>query len=309
MHVRISKFINNLLPEFIHKKYLNWRHKELLKTFHNNPIQLAIKEYRHVFGCKPNLVAPQNLIEKIIWLQFNSDTSLWTLCADKYRVRQFIADKGQKDILCKLYGVWNDASQIEFSKLPSKFVLKTNNSCGQIILVKDKSKISEVQVIDTLKQWMDQGYGYLNAQMHYTRIKPCIIAEEYLETTIGETLQDYKIWCFNGKPECILVCKDRVPGSGIYSLSMYDTQWNNISHKALNPASPHFDGTSIEKPLNLEKMLEIAHLLSEDFPEVRVDLYNLNGRIVFGELTFTTGYGSYKKEFYEYLGSKISTPS
>lgn len=301
----IYSTILNILPKSIRKKYLDWRKRVQIKTFHTNPQKLAIKEYKKVLGSKPNLREPKNLIEKIIWLQFNSDTSLWTLCADKYRVRKFVEEKKLGSILTKLYGVWEDASQIDFSTLPDKYVLKTNNSCGQIIIVRDNSTADKAAIISKLNDWLKQGYGYANAQIHYTRIQPCIIAEELIEVPKGNTLTDYKIWCFNGEPECILVCNDREPDKGIYSVSMYDTEWNNISQKALNPASPHFDGKEVEKPKHLSKMLEMAGVLSTDFPEVRVDLYNIDGQIIFGELTFTTGYGSYNKDFYEYLGSKV----
>jgi hypothetical protein len=300
----MSKMIN-IMPVPIKQRYLQWRQARMMKVFRSHPEKLAVKNYKNVFGENPNLKNPKNLIEKIIWLQFNSDTSLWTLCADKFRVREYVKNRGQEDILCKLYGVWEDANQIDFDVLPEEFVLKTNNSCGQIIIVRNKADLNIKETRDKLRQWMSQGYGYSNAQMHYTRIEPCIIAEELLESESTSSLVDYKIWCFNGVPECILVCSERIPGQGVYSLSMYDTEWNNISEQALNTQSIHFRGTEIPKPDNFNAMLHYASKLSEGFPEVRVDLYNIYGRIVFGELTFTTGYGSYKKSFYEYLGSKV----
>lgn len=294
-----------MIPARIRRMFLSWRHNSMMTTFNKNPQKLAIKGYKSIYKIKPNLIEPKNLLEKIIWLQFNSDTSLWTKCADKLRVREYVKEKGLEDILYKLYGMWENSNDIDFSKLPDKFVLKTNNSCGQIIIVKDKTKLDIAKVRSQLNEWMRTGYGYANAQMHYTRIKPCIIAEEYIEVPEGETLTDYKIWSFRGKPECILVCSNRVVNKGNYNLSMFDTSWNNISNIALDPKSKHYNGEMVEKPKNLERMLEIAQILSLDFPEVRVDLYNINGRILFGELTFTTGYGSYLPSFYEYLGSKV----
>lgn len=300
----IASLLKKVLSQKALEKYRAWRRKQILATFKKNPIKLATNQYKTIFGIDPDLKNPKNLIEKIIWLQFNSDTSLWTLCADKYRVRDYIQKKGLGNILCELYGVWENANDINFDMLPEKFVLKTNNSCGQVIIVKDKSQIDIASTRWKLNKWMENGYGYDNAQMHYTRIKPCIIAEEFLEVPAGKSLNDYKIWSFKGKAECVLVCSDRIIGQG-YALTMYDTQWNNISDRALNKKSAHFSGENIDKPQNFELMLEIARELSSDFPEVRVDLYNIEGRIVFGELTFTTGYGSYNKSFYEYLGTKV----
>lgn len=275
------------------------------------PQYLANKTYKSVFNKDINWKNPKNLIEKIYWLQLNTDTSLWTLCADKYRVRSFVEDRGCGEILNELYGKWNNANEIDFDKLPNSFVLKINNSCGQIILVKDKSNLDYDKTRKQLNEWLKSEYGYVGAQLHYTRIKPCIIAEKILENKDNEnsSLVDYKIWCFDGKPECILVAGERTwndKGIDKYSLSMYDTQWNNISKKALNEHGKHYNGSNVEKPSSFESMLDYARILSKGFKEVRVDFYEIDNKPVFGELTFTTGYGSYKEDFYEYLGSKIS---
>ena len=120
---------------------------------------------------------------------------------------------------------------------------------------------------------------------------------------------DYKIWCFNGKAEFILCVYDRgwsEKGSDKYSLSTYDLDWNNTSSKTLNSNNAHFSGESIKKPVKLNEMINYAEKLAAGFPEVRVDFYYINNRIIFGELTFTTGYGYFKEEFYEYLGTKIT---
>lgn len=275
------------------------------------PQYLANEVYKSVFKKDIDWNNPKDLIEKIYWLQLNTDTSLWTLCADKYRVRAFVEERGCGEILNELYGKWDNANEIEFDKLPNSFVLKINNSCGQIILVKDKTNLDYDKIRKQLNEWLKSDYGYVGAQLHYTRIKPCIIAEKILENKDNKSssLVDYKIWCFDGKPECILVASERTwndKGIDKYSLSMYDTQWNNISKKALNEDGKHYNGCDVEKPSSFGLMLDYARILSKGFKEVRVDFYEIDSKPIFGELTFTTGYGSYKKEFYEYLGSKIS---
>ena len=298
------------------KKYLPKSLKHLLHRVHIcfirayvqlNPYYYANKTYQQVFGKKLNIKNPKNLIEKIYWFQFNTNTKLWTLCADKFRVRSYVEQKGLGCYLNKLYGMWESVDDIDFHELPKSFVLKANNSCGQVLIVKNKSNLQIEESRKLMKSWLSSKYGYEGAQLHYTKIRQCIIAEELLDSGVNQSLIDYKIWCFNGKPECILVCYDR-ENAGTYKLSMYDTKWNNISHRALNSASPHFDGQDIPCPKNFEEMLSIATKLSKDFPEVRVDLYNIDGRIVFGELTFTSGYGSYTRDFYNYLGSLIELP-
>lgn len=278
---------------------------------HIYPKYLANMVYRSIFRKDIAWDDPQDLIEKIYWLQLNTNTSLWTKCADKYRVREFIKSRKCEAILNTLYGMWEKADDIDFDSLPDSFVLKTNNSCGQIIIVKDKSKLNIEDTKRKLNQWLKYVYGYYGAQLHYTRIKPCIIAEKLLTNSHDseKSLIDYKIWCFNGQPECILVASNRSKSSvnenGGYTLSMYDTNWNNISERALNKNNVHYGGNDIKKPESLEKMLEYAMLLSKGFPEVRVDFYEIDDKPIFGEMTFTTGYGSYAREFYQYLGSKI----
>lgn len=270
-----------------------------------DPRPIINADYKKVFGKDINWNEPKDLIEKIGWLQVYSDTNLWTKCADKFKVREFVKEKGCAETLNKLYGVWKRPEDIEWDRLPESFVIKTNNSCGQILLVSDKDKLNREQTIKDIKAWMKTPYGLHNAQLHYVRIDPCIIVEELLKdnNSPGSSLVDYKIWCFHGQPECILVAYGRKAGD--YSLSMFDIEWNNISDRALNKQSPHYCGKDCEKPKSLEHMLNYAKRLSDGFPEVRVDFYEINGKPYFGELTFTTGYGSYDKDFYIYLGSKI----
>lgn len=299
-------FKSNSLTEKIWDKlsYLNLR---LLVWL--SPEYVANRTYRGVFGKDIKWDNPTNLIEKIYWLQFNSDTSLWTKCADKYRVRDYVVEKGCGNILNELYGNWDDVEDIDFDSLPNSFVLKTNNSCGQILLVKDKSKLDVDFAKKQLKKWLDSKYGFEGAQLHYTKIEPCVIAEELLvnKNTPESSLVDYKIWCFNGIPEFVLVVAQR-KSVGEYSLSAYDLQWNNISDRVLNKKNVHYDGFEIVCPSSFNEMIEYAKKLSQGFPEVRVDFYDIDGKVIFGELTFTTGYGSYNLEYYEYLGSKITLP-
>ena len=295
----------NMIRE-IRKKASILKLKILAKFY---PKYLANLTYKSILKKDINWENPSNLIEKIYWLQLNTDTSLWTLCADKYRVRNFVKEKGCGELLNKLYGVWKNANDIDFDTLPNSFVLKTNNSCGQIIVVSDKSKLNIEEARKKLNNWLRVEYGYDGAQLHYTRIQPVVIAEEFLSENNQLSPIDYKIWCFNGKAEFILCVYDRgwsEKGSDKYSLSTYDLDWNNTSSKTLNSNNAHFSGESIKKPVKLNEMINYAEKLAAGFPEVRVDFYYINNRIIFGELTFTTGYGYFKEEFYEYLGTKIT---
>ena len=261
--------------------------------------------YRISHGEKMNWENPTDLREKIIWLQFNSDTSLWTLCADKLRVRKYVEENGCGDTLNELYGAWDDANDIDYSLLPDSFVLKTNNSCGQMYFVRDKSRCDIKTMNRRLNSWLKIKYGYHGAQMHYLKIVPKIIAERLMINTEApdKSLVDYKIWCFNGVPEVVWVAFNRTKDS--YEYSAFDLDWNNVSEKVLDTGSEHYSGKDFPCPKSFSRMLECARALSKPFKEVRVDYYDIDGHAVFGELTFTAGNVYFTKDYYNYLGSKI----
>lgn len=298
-----KKTIFKIKPLLFVWKKLSWiKLKYYLKK---NPRIIADKNYRVVFKKNINWENPKNLIEKIYWLQLYSDTTLWTKCADKYLVRDYVEEKGCGETLNKLYGKWDSVDEINWQTLPKSFVLKTNNSCGQVILVKDKNLINIQEIKQKLNSWLKEKYGFYDLQLHYTRIKPIIIAEQLFEnkTDIDKSLIDYKIWCFHGVPEFVLVVYNRSKNG--YYLSTYDLNWNNISEKTINKNSVHYSGIEIPKPKSLKKMIETAKVLSNEFPQVRIDFYDIDGVAIFGEMTFTTGYGYFSNDFYDYLGSKI----
>lgn len=289
----------------IYTKCINLLYLVLYKI---NPRYAAELMYRHAFHKSMNLKNPQNLIEKINWLQYNTDTSLWSLCADKYRMREYVNSKGLSAYLPQLFGHWDNPEDIDFESLPAEFVLKSNNGCGTVRIVRDKSKLDIGSTKKTLKKWL-KPYGYVGGQTHYLRIRPCIIAEELLhqddeqESNYPSSLVDYKVWCFNGKPECILVVYNRV-GSN-YLMDMYDITWKRIPNSLKKNKHYGAFGENVPVPTCLEEILEIAKKLSEPFEEVRVDFYVIGNRPIIGELTFTSGYGNYTDAFYDYLGSKL----
>lgn len=291
---------------FLARKIFNWY---CTQCFRRDPQQLASKDYKRVMGRELNWGNPHNLIEKIYWLIFNTDTSLWSICADKYHVRDFVKERGCSNMLNKLYGYWESVEDIDYNSLPSSFVMKTTNSSGQIIVVKDKSKLDIKNANKKLNRWLKFIYGLTSAQLHYMQIKPAIIAEELLENKAEpeKMLVDYKIWCFGGVPESILVVYDR--NGENYKLSVFDLEWNNISERTLRTDSPHYGGNDVPMPASFNDMIEGAKKLSKGFPEVRVDFYDINGRPVFGELTFSTGYGYFTDEYYSYLGEKVDIES
>lgn len=266
------------------------------------PIQVARLKYFYKFHKMPNYEHPTDINEKINWNKFYGDTSRWADLADKYKVREYVQSLGLGDTLVKLYGRWDRASDVDWDRLPNQFVLKVNNGCGDILICRDKDKLDKAIVIDTYDKLVSIKYGDVTGEPHYARIQPCVIAEELLDinkqSINTSSLIDYKVWCLNGKPYCIWCAWNR--GKKGADTGVYDLDWNY--HPEWSVFTEHYrQGKEIlPKPKCFERMLEVASKLSEEFPILRVDLYEVNGKIYFGELTFTSLGG-----FMDYLTSEV----
>lgn len=266
--------------------------------------------YKRKFGKRLNWNNPQTLNEKIQWLKFNTDISSWSLLADKYRVREYVKQRGCEEILVKLYGVWENPSLIEWDKLPSQFVMKSNSGCGDVLICKDKASIVQANWGGYFLKIIHKKYGYESGETHYAAIKPVILAEELLDASkqviVLSSLIDYKVWCFNGKPYSILVCSNRTHDA--LDLSCYDLDWN--FHPENIRSGSHYKRASqaLPRPKALDKMLEYARKLSVELPQVRVDFYEVDGKVYFGEMTMTSCGGLmeyYTDEYLLEMGNQI----
>lgn len=281
-------------------------------TLITSPSYRAKKIFKKRMGKCLNFRTPKDLNEKINWLKFNGDTRMWSRLADKYRVREYIEEKGLSSILIPLYKMWENADKINFDELPDSFILKTNHGSGEILVVKDKKNADLKSIKKQFAEYLSTPFGRATAEPHYLKIKPCVIAEKYLDASnLGFTtsLVDYKIWCFDGKPYYIWACYSRTKEK-VY-VETYDLNWNYHPEKSV--FTDHYrDGKGIvPKPKKLDEMLKIASILSEGFPEVRVDLYEHEGKVYFGEMTFTSNGGYqdfYTQEFLDELGSYVKLP-
>ena len=255
------------------------------------PKVMANRMYRSAMGKNIDWKNPKDLNEKINWMKFNYDTTIWTKLADKYLVREYVAEKGLSNILVKLYGVWDNANDIDFDKLPNQFVLKTNHGCGTIIVVEDKSKLNIKETREKLNKWLKVKYGLNTVEPHYLKIKPLIIAEELLvnDNKQSSSLVDYKVFCLNGNPHSILVCANRKQGK--VDKAFYSVDWHLLKEMSPNEGEIF----NCNKPVTLSQMVDIAKKISEGHPQVRVDFYEVKGRLYFGEMTFTSlgGYMNY----------------
>lgn len=248
-------------------------------------------------GKLPNLKHPGDLNEKIQWLKLHVDMGVWADLADKYKVRRYVSEHGFDNILVTLLGKFDSTRDFAdaWDSLEAPFVIKANNSCKTVIIVKDKSSADLQAILRQLDGWLaDRSFWGFYFEPHYRLIRPCIIVERFLEETgpaakWSSSLVDYKVWCFNGQPECICVYFDRTPHS--VRMACFDTAWKEHPERLVY--SDHFRKSDVQipKPEGLEKMLEYASVLSEGFPQVRVDFYYISGRVYFGEMTFTSNGG------------------
>lgn len=283
-------------------------HTRIIRLGRNNPKLLASKYYKNVMGKDLDWDNPKDLNEKINWLKFNTDLTEWGRLSDKYRVREYIKERGREDLLVKLYGVWDNVDDINFDDLPDCFVLKSNNGCGTVLLVKNKAELNKKITKKLLKNWLEERFGYLTAEPQYFGIKPLIIAEEMLENDNKQSssLVDYKVFCLEGNPYCILVCANRVIGKGT-ELAFYDLNWNRIDD--ILAGSHKSDMVYIDRPQCLSQLLKAAKDLSFGHHEVRVDFYIANNKLYFGEMTFTSlgGYMDYiSPKYLLEMGSLVS---
>lgn len=242
-------------------------------------------QYKKVLGAKLNLNNPQTLNEKIQWLKLYDRNPRYHQLIDKYEGKQYVASVVGQDHVFPTLGIYDSFDEIDFDQLPNQFVLKCVHDAASTIICKDKSTFDrqKSKTILELKQKCDY-YHYEGKQWGYKGIKPRIICEPYMEDETGE-LKDYKIFCFNGRPEYVEVDFNRWVK---HKLNPYDFDWNplNFCDTSLND----YDA-NIPRPKNLDQMREFAEKLSKGIPFVRVDFYSIKGHVYVGELTFYPGGG------------------
>jgi len=262
--------------------------------------------YRYFVGTSCNIKNPVKFSDKLLWLKLYWRDESAKICADKLEVRKYIKEKGYGDTLIPLIGAFAAADDMDVSSLPEKFVLKANHGSAWNIICRDKSEHDWEQEKKKIKNWLATDYYYCFGEWVYKGMKPMIVCEELLHQEGSEDINDYKILCFSGEPKVIFTYMDRSNNGG--ESAFYDMNWN------LLPAySARFSRASgaVPRPMQLEFMLRMARDLSEGFPHVRIDLYEVNGAVYFGEMTFFTSAGFCKFSPPEYdveLGSCLTLP-
>lgn len=270
----------------------------------HNPEKLFCMRYKRVTGNRLNVNNPSTLYEKIAYMAFRTDTTEWSRLADKVHVRDYVNDCGLGECLPKLLGVWEKASDVDFDKLPNSFVIKTNNASATNILVRNKSELDINSTRQRLEKWLKWEYGLQTCQPHYSRIKPLILAEEFLvdndTAKAKKSLVDYKFYCINGIPLYVMVMTDREPNTHKVKVVIFDMSWN--AHNEFVSEIHETADETIQQPSSFTLMQQMASTLSKPFPFVRVDFYEVNGKPVFGEMTFTPGFDTFTQAFQVELG-------
>jgi len=261
----------------------------ILSFFKFIPDKLMIKlQYRIKTGRKLNLKKPMRYTEKIQWYKLNYRKKIMTTCSDKFEVRKYVENCGCSEILNTLYASYDNVDDIDFEQLPNSFAIKMNVGSGMNYFVLDKNKEDLKQLKKTIAKWFATDSSSYGREWCYYDIKPRIIFEKLLPMNKDNDLPDYKFFCFNGKPFCLYTMTHYATDHSKGRLGFFDTSFTQLPYyrkdfKRIN--------TQIKKPKSFEKMLKYARILSKGFPHVRVDFYDVNGQVVFGELTFYSASG------------------
>lgn len=246
----------------------------------SDKMYFRIKWFARRMPYKLNLKNPQTFNEKIQWIKLYDRNPLYTTLVDKYRVKQYVTDRIGADHVIPLLGAWDRVEDIEWDKLPNQFVLKVNHDCGGQVICKDKTKLDKENAIVKLNKAFARNYYYEGREWPYKNVEPKVFAEEYMEDEFGE-LRDYKYFCFDGEVKAMFIATDRTKDTET-CFDFYDADFNHLPFTQGHPNAK----VQPQKPKGFEEMKQLAAQLSKGIPEVRVDFYDVNGHIYFGEFTF-----------------------
>ena len=304
--MRQTKFIWLLKNYTFIQYYYYWFRNGLSNLFYNDE-GFYRKEFKKTYGRYPDIKNPKTFNEKLIWSMLNHRNDIYIKCADKYEVREIVKMKVGVQYLVKCYDIYDKLEQIKFEKLPDSFVMKATHASAWNLICLNKKELKFKKELKVFKYWLTHNYYNFYREWPYNYMQKRIICEQYIGDKHGNPPMDYKIYCFNGVPKVIQLDIDRFKN---HKRNIYNTEW-----ELLKDAVIVFDqdfSREYEKPKNFEEMLDIAGKLSQGFEHVRIDLYNVEGKIYFGEMTFFSyaGTGGVVKsdEFHLLLGSWFNLP-
>lgn len=272
--------LKNKNPFLFYLWSYNQKQKGIKKLKQFSDKEAIVKLYEDYSEKKPNLENPTTFSEKLQWLKLYYHNELSTICADKYEVRAYLIKKGYADLLNEVIAVYDNINDFDSTVLPEKFIIKATHGSGWNLICTNKRQINWFIWKKIMQLWLTNNIFWPGREWPYKNMKPRLIVETFLTDKSGQ-LMDYKFFCFNGKPYFIQANKGRDTQN--HAQNFYDLDWNiQPFGKDLKPR-PDIE---IEPPVQLKEMIRIAEDLSADFPFVRVDFYEVEGKIVFGEMTF-----------------------
>lgn len=259
---------------------LEW--KEYYKRHFVNPEKYVPRMFYSRIGYKLNLKNPQTFSEKLQWMKLYDHNPLYTTLVDKYEVKKYVANKIGSQYIIPTLEVWDNVEDIDFNCLPNQFVLKCTHDSGGLVICKDKSKLNIKKAKKILRKSINRNFYYMGFEWPYKNVKPRIIAEKYMEDTKTKELRDYKFFCFNGEVKALFIATERQKEGEDVKFDFFDADFNHLPFK-----QGHENARILpEKPLRFNDMKHLATLLSKGLPQVRVDFYEVDGNIYFGEMTF-----------------------
>lgn len=280
--------------------------KDTFKRIIPDSIYLKIV-FKRSLGYKLNLRNPKSFNEKLQWLKLYNRNPLYTKMVDKYAVKEIISNCIGTEYVIPTIGVWDSFDKIDFNRLPSSFVLKTTHDSGGVVIVKDRAKFNKEEAKRILTKSLGQNFYYANREWPYKHVKPRIIAEPYMEDKLTGELRDYKFFTFDGKVKAMFIASDRQNPDEDTKFDFFDENFKHLNFTNGHPNAK----VPPAKPENFELMKQLASKLGQGIPEVRIDFYECNGKVYFGEMTFFHWSGLVPFEPIEWdykFGSWISLP-
>ena len=263
--------------------------------------------YRFAVGHKLDIDNPKSFNEKLQWLKIHDKNPLYTTMVDKYEVKEYVADKIGSEYIIPTLGVWNSFDEIDFDSLPEQFVLKCTHDSGGLVICRNKQELDKEQARKKINKCLKQNFYWVGREWAYKNVQPRIIAEQYMEDKSNASMIDYKFYCFNGKPKFLYVSQG-LENHSTARISYVTLNWEIAPYKRT-------DYSNFEKlpprPKTFDKMVKFAEILSHDIPFSRIDFYEINGNLYFGEITFFPGSGLSPfepEEWNEKIGSWLDLP-
>ncbi len=295
--------VKKIIKYFTDRDYRFLKHAQLGFYNHLSDEEYITRKFKATIGEKPDLNSPKTFNEKLQWLKLYDRKPIYTTMVDKFEVKKYVSDIIGEEYIIPTLGVWDKFDDIDFDSLPNQFVLKCTHDSGGLVICRDKKTLNLKRVRKKIEKSLARNFYYVGREWPYKNVKPRIIAEEFIEDISGHLI-DYKFMCYNGVCKNSFVCTDR---TNDLKVTFFDRDWKVMPFERHYPKSHE----RIECPVNYEKMISLAEKLSRNIPFIRVDFYEVDKRVYFGELTFFPGGGfeKFEPEEWDYkFGSYIKLP-